>query len=639
MSKGKKPPAAKVPAASSTQRPAQSPGKQAASACKQSAAGKQIDSKSESGSKREDGAKGGDRASGGRLPRLITEYERMQQQKSERESWERKLNIAHEDERPPAAPAPCSKPIPVVSKWEDDHIRDHERHVYVPSESGSEVSPARFQFPFSANSLRKEAEGANRPFEEKRLPVVIGGQGAERTQNGDEVDKSDAVGGSKSGEGRGWKFAGASASAQKNLLEGHEHHHDVTVDGSGKRHERKHLDHHQDLLQQWRQEDEQAHLQQQPSQLQPKRPATANTHSGARCHPSHPHGAGGGRGNGKGTATSRTALAARWAKRAEERYHIPTLDRPRTAYADTKPVPDQQHFDKHHVRSSPHRGRFDRDPRNIGTTPRSQGGYFNTVDKSRRLRDQMSDDSFLQNLAARRIQRYFRTWRWWWKQNAQRILAWRKAALKIQRAWRTMLMRLHYQHLAATELQRYARGIYTRNFLRKSRAATVIQARIVGYQTRAKLCKLRSVAIAIQRVARGHQSRVSTIRMYTKATKAAVRIQCAIRNYLARRELRKREAARDFAIGTERSTRLVQRWFRGVNGRVVAKQVREERRQRLQELAAVTHIQSCYRRKRAFAKADRARNEWYRKKEHMATKIQAVFAGYMTRLWLEKIFK
>ncbi|KAG5275923.1 hypothetical protein AALO_G00126000 [Alosa alosa] len=163
------------------------------------------------------------------------------------------------------------------------------------------------------------------------------------------------------------------------------------------------------------------------------------------------------------------------------------------------------------------------------------------------------------------------------------------AAIAIQSAWRGYAARqalkcIRLAHLlachnhAATIIQKIYKGWRTREFLRRNRAATVIQACYRMHTCRKEYHKLKCAAVSIQSWFRGcsQKRRFLTLKLQQSS---AISIQSAYRGYLIRRQVAK----------MRRAALLIQRWF------WACRQRDQERLHYLKMKQAAVTLQASYR--------------------------------------------
>jgi hypothetical protein len=193
-----------------------------------------------------------------------------------------------------------------------------------------------------------------------------------------------------------------------------------------------------------------------------------------------------------------------------------------------------------------------------------------------------------------------------------------RQAIKIQAMWRRFLACRHWINLLkAAKYQKF-----------KLQKAIIIQRYYWGLKGR-KRAKARRVEIA--------NEQLREARLHARCEMKAVLIQRIFRAYSSRIYAAKkavlREKMRQRALLEERMTRVLQRYMRGMFGRTIVKNRREEIRMARYKWLCCLNIQRCYRGllgRRWFKYC--LEQWWIKKKNFCSTQVQRIFRGYRGRI-------
>mmetsp|Transcript_66492 Transcript_66492/g.152320 ORF Transcript_66492/g.152320 Transcript_66492/m.152320 type:complete len:1053 (-) Transcript_66492:162-3320(-) len=198
----------------------------------------------------------------------------------------------------------------------------------------------------------------------------------------------------------------------------------------------------------------------------------------------------------------------------------------------------------------------------------------------------------VEEVAAERIQRTYRAYKAYCMHNRDWIQAMAVCAVKIQAVWRAHYSRKADLHVAATLVQKIARGFILRTTLRRNRAASTISKFMVGYLCRKELRRVTVACIHCQRLVRGHLGRLVATNKRAYLTMVCCIIQKTWRKFSERRRqtFEEREQARSVAI--MKCALNVQRYFRGIQGRQRFQIFDDERQAQRRRVRAAVVLQS-----------------------------------------------
>eukprot|EP00927_Polykrikos_kofoidii_P038220 TRINITY_DN32517_c0_g1_i1.p1 TRINITY_DN32517_c0_g1~~TRINITY_DN32517_c0_g1_i1.p1 ORF type:complete len:922 (+),score=104.41 TRINITY_DN32517_c0_g1_i1:69-2834(+) len=239
-----------------------------------------------------------------------------------------------------------------------------------------------------------------------------------------------------------------------------------------------------------------------------------------------------------------------------------------------------------------------------------------------------SKTAYQRKVAAERIQRVWRSWYKYCQENHDWMTTTWVAATMIQAKWRSYHVRRMKLDRAARSIQRHIRGHLVRRILRKHKAAVAIQRHVVGMLTRNQLRTLQRAATKVGALARGAAARRRARWKREHLTATALTIQCATRQFIARRVAGEKREVRDLARTRWRAAVNLQRLFRGFLGRRRADAARREYLKNLQEYQAATKLQAMARRDRAIKRVDRIRAEELDKMCRAATFVRKMWIGH-----------
>lgn len=238
---------------------------------------------------------------------------------------------------------------------------------------------------------------------------------------------------------------------------------------------------------------------------------------------------------------------------------------------------------------------------------------------------------WVRKLAAERIQRTWRAWYKYCRENSEWLTTTWIAATMIQAHWRSYHVRRQKWDKAAIVIQKWIRGYLVRKQMRRYRAAVCIQRHVRGMNTRNRLRKLNRSAVKISSLIRGGLARRRARSRRHFLTKTAVTIQCALRCHLARRKVAARRAILAQQKARETAAINIQRVWRGRMGRRRAAIKRAEYMEDLLRYNAATKLQAMVRRDTAIKKVDKVRAEKFDQMNKAATLIRKVWKGAKTR--------
>jgi tetratricopeptide (TPR) repeat protein len=241
-------------------------------------------------------------------------------------------------------------------------------------------------------------------------------------------------------------------------------------------------------------------------------------------------------------------------------------------------------------------------------------------------------NAYKRQIAAERIQRTWRAWSAYCRENHDWMTVTWMAATIIQVRWRSYHRRRLKLDRGATCIQKHVRGYLVRRILRRHQAAVEIQRRVIGMLTRMQLWRLNLSAIKMQSLARGGGARRKVRNRRKLFNSKALNIQCAFRCFVARRVASHQREIRDDGRRQVRAAVSLQRLFRGYEGRLRSKDMLEKRFRQCQEQRAATMIQAMLRRKAALARTGRLRLRKRDERVFAATYIGKMMRGHRARI-------
>mmetsp|Transcript_6339 Transcript_6339/g.15778 ORF Transcript_6339/g.15778 Transcript_6339/m.15778 type:complete len:975 (+) Transcript_6339:221-3145(+) len=236
-----------------------------------------------------------------------------------------------------------------------------------------------------------------------------------------------------------------------------------------------------------------------------------------------------------------------------------------------------------------------------------------------------------QRLAAEKIQRVWRAWFQYCQENSEWMTITWICATMIQSHWRSYHVRRQRVDYHANNVQRHIRGFLVRSALRRHTAAVTIQRRVVGMITRKKLQHLHDSATHIQRLVRGGLARRRFRELHRVKTQIVIIIQRYIRQFMAKREMKRKHADEMHRRMLLKACIDLQRLFRGWKGRNRAQQRREEYLQTKREYDAANLLQNHVRGRQARKRVDIMRAQRMAEMEKAATFLRKVWIGSRTK--------
>lgn len=239
--------------------------------------------------------------------------------------------------------------------------------------------------------------------------------------------------------------------------------------------------------------------------------------------------------------------------------------------------------------------------------------------------------SYVQKVAAERIQRVWRAWYKYCQDNSDWMTTTWICATMIQAKWRSYHVRRQKLDRAALVIQRHARGYLVRKVLRSHTAAVTIQRHVIGVLTRKQLRGLHRAAVKMQALVRGGQARKYVREKRAHMTRTATTIQSMVRSNISKKRVKR---MKDEQLYNELRLRAVidmQRFYRGWKGRLRAEDRRRQYMQDLREHHAATKLQAMVRRDHASKRVDSIRAERLRQMNKAATFMRKMWLGARTR--------
>lgn len=238
---------------------------------------------------------------------------------------------------------------------------------------------------------------------------------------------------------------------------------------------------------------------------------------------------------------------------------------------------------------------------------------------------------YVQKMAAERIQRAWRAYYKYCRENADWMTTTWLCATMIQAKWRSYHVRRLKLDKAAGTVQRMMRGHLVRRALRKHRAAVTIQRHAVGMNTRKQLRGLHRASVRMQALVRGGLARKKVRAKRQFMTKTVLTIQNGVRGMIARRRVRELRQARDLAVARTKAATNIQRSYRGHLGRRRFKAHRQKYERDLLEYNAAAKLQAMVRRDAAIKKVDLKRAEKLDRMHKAATFVRKMWLGAKAR--------
>jgi len=239
--------------------------------------------------------------------------------------------------------------------------------------------------------------------------------------------------------------------------------------------------------------------------------------------------------------------------------------------------------------------------------------------------------AFVQKAAAERIQRVWRAWHKYCRENADWMTITWICATMIQAKWRSYHVRRLKQDRNALVIQRHIRGHLVRNILKFHAAAVTIQRHVIGMLTRKQLTRLHLAAVKMQSLTRGGQARHKVRELKASLTNTAIIIQCFVRTCRACRRVRERRAELRNQQTMQKATIDLQRYFRGWKGRQKAAACKCQYLHDLKEHQAATKLQAMVRSDHAKKRVDQIRAERLESMCKAATFMRKMWLGQKTR--------
>mmetsp|Transcript_78539 Transcript_78539/g.163178 ORF Transcript_78539/g.163178 Transcript_78539/m.163178 type:complete len:963 (+) Transcript_78539:119-3007(+) len=240
-------------------------------------------------------------------------------------------------------------------------------------------------------------------------------------------------------------------------------------------------------------------------------------------------------------------------------------------------------------------------------------------------------EEYIRKMAAERIQRHWRAYYKYCRENEEWMVSTWKAATIIQTCWRSYHVRRIRLDKAATSIQRLGRGHIVRRSLKRHRAAVTIQRHVLGMIVRNRLRFLHSVVMKVNKCVRGFLGRRRAKKKRMFLTKTALTIQCGVRAMIAKRRVRELREARRVAEMREKSAVKIQKVHRGNAGRQYYAECRRKYERDLLEYQAASKLQAMARRDAAIKKVDLLRADKLQKMHEAATFVRKMWLGQRTR--------
>jgi len=246
---------------------------------------------------------------------------------------------------------------------------------------------------------------------------------------------------------------------------------------------------------------------------------------------------------------------------------------------------------------------------------------------------------YMRKMAAERIQRAWRAYYKYCRENHDWMTATWVCATIIQAHWRSYHVRRKNIDRAATHISRHIRGHLVRRSLRKHRAAVSIQRFAVGMITRMQLRKLVVNAVRIQALIRGFVARRRVAKRRAFLTTRVLTLQCGIRAMIAKRRVRELREARRIQQVRLKAAIDIQRVFRGLKGRRRFLEKRAVYLRDVQEYNAASKLQAMARRDAAIKQVDLMRMEKLERMNKAATFVRKMWLGRKTRRKYQELLK
>eukprot|EP00746_Dinoflagellata_sp_MGD_P163804 gnl/MRDRNA2_/MRDRNA2_92040_c0_seq1.p1 gnl/MRDRNA2_/MRDRNA2_92040_c0~~gnl/MRDRNA2_/MRDRNA2_92040_c0_seq1.p1 ORF type:complete len:1011 (-),score=241.41 gnl/MRDRNA2_/MRDRNA2_92040_c0_seq1:98-3130(-) len=238
---------------------------------------------------------------------------------------------------------------------------------------------------------------------------------------------------------------------------------------------------------------------------------------------------------------------------------------------------------------------------------------------------------FVQKIAAEKIQRAWRKWHAFCRDNQDWMTTTRICATMIQARWRAHRVRKSRLDKAATLIQKRIRGFLVRHVLRRHTASVTIQRHAVGMLIRRQLKRLHAAATEMQRLVRGGQARHYVRERHSLLVHVALTLQRWARGFLGRKV-----AASKYAEVMKQRRRMqaiidIQRIFRGHQGRKRSEAAAKAKQAIIQQHEAATKIQSMARRVQATDRVERYRVDKLKVLNRAATMMRKAWLAHITR--------
>jgi hypothetical protein len=213
-----------------------------------------------------------------------------------------------------------------------------------------------------------------------------------------------------------------------------------------------------------------------------------------------------------------------------------------------------------------------------------------------------------------------------------------QACIRIQARYRTHYIIKKKRVLAATTIQRFARGFLVRWRRKRTVAATRMQAFAVGMMVRTKLKLKKLAAISIQTRLRGMKDRKTVLQMRGEYERASLATQRAFRGHKGRQDAKQKKEEKMQSEAEQASAVAVQRLFRGKTVRIDVEQKRAEKRENDRLKSGATRIQSMFRRLVAYRRVVSMKKDNLDKRYRAATRIRGLIKGFLARqIFLRKL--
>jgi len=236
-----------------------------------------------------------------------------------------------------------------------------------------------------------------------------------------------------------------------------------------------------------------------------------------------------------------------------------------------------------------------------------------------------------QQIAATRIQRVWRSWNKYCRENSEWMTITWICATMIQSHWRSYHVRRLKADGNASTIQRHCRGFLVRSVIRNHMAAVSIQRRVLGMLTRRRLQELKDKTITLQRVTRGHLQRKQAAELRYFKEAVAITIQRHIRAWKGRRIAAQKAKERMDEERLLATAIKLQKMFRGWKGRQRAEARRQEIRRALIRYKAARRLQCNFRVRKSRRLIEQLREQRLKDMERAATFVRKMYLGMRTK--------